>query len=860
MIDADCDGDTYVHLATNSSGSQWDRRVLQSGWVGEEWDGEWRTASKIVGGLYTAEIAVPFYDLDVGRDTTSTWKVNVCRNVRTPDSSAYTSIARRGGYNAPAQFLALSGIDVDFGRFMIAVEPVRTSLRFGDTKTRVTVSTGLTNQAGASTAVRAENWLVEPAGKVHIRTAPNLALDPAGRQPLSFGPYILENSGTYRNWVVLFDAATGRPLKMAKSSVKIECVPIAIRILEPFYRNTIFASQKLEKLVLAVDVGLEDAAMTQASLDLEVSTADGARTFAREPRRDLSAVTRFELAGATLPPEGDFAVRATLRDEHGRTLASTEEALTRLPYKKGEVWHGRDLVWRRDGEPVFPNGCWGGLLPERTPARNFRVFGTYPEHWTVTAPVPDKMKVWMVICESSQIPPLQGREPLSDAFLQDVRERVRFYRDDGDLLAWLLVDEPECSSIPAEKLRRVYEIVRAEDPYHPVWITCNSVAGVKLYADCADANVPHPYPPARPDVPINDLSKLLYVQRAHGEATYRRKPVGFMHQGFNYGEFVLASRMPSYYELRNETVLALAAGATFLCGFEASNVNLWYPEVSIGIDHLTREAAVLGRFVVAPTSPRRVTCADEDVVTLLKEDGDGHLHLFVSNAANTPRRLSVSVEGLGTRRMQVVSEGREVELRDGVVTDPFGAWESHVYTTATGNPGLKTVYEINSAIEAEYAGRRRPGNLAFQCWDEQSVAVTFSSRSGTYPPSPWHVCDGLRDPPQMHESGTYAWLHVWRDATPDESPDWLALTLKQPRRIRRMVVYTVGTCIRDYRLQVRSGEAWLDVARGENNEGELIEQAFEPVLTDQVRLFVTATHGPQVTVSEFEVYGGPPDG
>ena len=100
--------------------------------------------------------------------------------------------------------------------------------------------------------------------------------------------------------------------------------------------------------------------------------------------------------------------------------------------------------------------------PRRTPARNFSVYGTYPGEWIVTPPQAGKMNVYFVICETSQLPPLQGPNPLSKAFLQDIRERVRFYRDGSDVLAWMLVDEPECASISVQKLKRVYQIVREE--------------------------------------------------------------------------------------------------------------------------------------------------------------------------------------------------------------------------------------------------------------------------------------------------------------------------------------------------------------------------------------------------------------
>lgn len=849
MIDVNRDADTYIHLASNSSGSQFDRRVVQSGWIGENhWDGEWRTASQIGTNHYTVEMAIPFFNLGISKKTTSTWNINVCRNVRPP--GVYTSLAPGGAYNVPTKFPSLTGINADFSRYMLAVGPVRTSLQFVEKNTHVTVSVDVANQAATTNNVQAENWLVAPDGKVHVKTADRVALaagaaDAAGgKATLSFGPYVLDKSGTYANKVVLMDPATKRPILISMASVQIECVPIALRIVEPSYRNTIFASQNLKKVVLEVEVGLDEAARAGSSLEIAVTAPKGDKTFFERSVKGLSAVNRLEFEAAALPAEGRFPVRVVLKDNAGRELARTGQTLLKLPYKKGEVWVGRDRVFRRDGKPIFPNGGWGIM----TPARNFLLYGIFRER-IVKAPEPGKLKVWIVDSGADRSE-LQGAKPLSEVFIEDVRERIRFYRDDSDILAWVMPDEPDCANYPPEKLRKMYEVIREEDPYHPVWISNNSVEGVKNYANCADAAVPHPYPPAVPGIPIGDFSVLLHVQRAYLEHTGFIKPIGFMHQGFNYGEFVQGRRMPSYYELRNQNVLALAAGATFLMGFESSGQHTWNPEVRPGLDYLTEEMTVLGSLVVLPTSTRKVACADKDVITLLKEH-DGHFHLFVSNAKNASRRLSVSVDGLGSRRMQVISEGRSVTPTDGTITDSFQDWESHVYTTSSETSVLKTVQEISALIEAEYARRHKPGNIAFQRWDGQSVEISFSSRKGEYPPFPWHVCDGLTN--FLGESHGFG-LHTWCDGTPDKSPDWIALKFKKPHRVNRVVVSTVGKCLKDYTIQAWQGTTWVDVAQGKNNEAERIEHAFPATLTDQVRLYVTANHGPHVMISEIEVY------
>ena len=325
-----------------------------------------------------------------------------------------------------------------------------------------------------------------------------------------------------------------------------------------------------------------------------------------------------------------------------------------------------------------------------------------------------------------------------------------------------------------------------------------------------------------------------------------------MHQGFNYGEYVPGCRMPTYYELRNQNVLSLAGGGTFLMGFESSVLQTWYPEVTIGLDHMTREFAYLSRAVTAPTATNKVACASKDVVTLLKK-ADDDLFLFVSNASNDPRNLRVTVEGLGERKLNVISEGRSVMARGGVISDSFDTWETHIYTTSTDDPGLKTIREVTAIIEAEYAKRKKPGNLAFQRWSNESVDISFSSRAGTYPPEPWHVCDGVTD-----TSGyqiRFQHQHTWTDGTPNRSPDWLALRFKGPHRIRRVVVHTGGKSIKDYKIQVKRKADWVDVAQGRNAAGSKIDHTFAPVTTDLVRLLVTAANGPHAIVTEMEVYG-----
>ena len=89
----------------------------------------------------------------------------------------------------------------------------------------------------------------------------------------------------------------------------------------------------------------------------------------------------------------------------------------------------------------------------------------------------------------------------------------------------------------------------------------------------------------------------------------------------------------------------------------------------------------------------------------------------------------------------------------------------------------------------------------------------------------------------------------WRDKTIGQYPDWLAVKFPQPRQIDTVILRTFGEHvhgrnkegIRDYQLQYRtSGGNWTTLASVRNNTKEYLVHRFPPVITDQLRVQVTA--------------------
>jgi len=328
--------------------------------------------------------------------------------------------------------------------------------------------------------------------------------------------------------------------------------------------------------------------------------------------------------------------------------------------------------------------------------------------------------------------------------------------------------------------------------------------------------------------------------------------IAFMHQGFNYGDYgAVDQRVPNYMELRRQNLLVLTLGATGIMQYNRCVAQ--YPELYIGIPHLTEELAYLGKAVVAPTSELPVTVDHPKARSLLK-DVEGDLFLFVCHADMTPRELKVSVPGLGERAksLTVVSEDRSVAVAGDTFTDRFDTFGVHVYTTSTAKPDLPTVQAIRAEIAKANRARHKPGNLVFQQFEGQGVAVRASSNGGSKfrrgDATLWHVVDGVIATFDHYKS------LMWHDATPGRHPDWIEIRMPKAQRVGRVVVYPFEKSLKDYAVQVFVDGTWQDVDRVAGKSEDRIAHRFGPVTTDRIRLWVTATNTPLSQVNEIEVY------
>lgn len=839
MLDPTASRNDYVHMAVNASGSLADRACTQGGFVGDmSWDSTASAASVIGADFWSCEVAIPFACLGLSPQVGSTWRVNVCREKREP--AELSSLAEQGAFNLASRFVELSGVGVDFAPYCYDLGPPQTTTTMRDGKLELVLGVPLRNLTGKAGPRLLDGWLVSPSGQV---VSVGQTIDPAPGQSLTLplGPFVLSEQGDYACTVRVADPLTKRPLAFRQSRQPIQFVPIAIRLVAPWYRNCIFSTQNLKQVVADVELRLEETAYREAQLEVAVWREGVAKPLQTQTVRPVPASSRVSFEVAPLP-DGKLELRARLTDATGREVAATTCPLRKLPRQSGEVWLGQDLQWYVDGRPFLLTGAWN-----------------YPDDFVegYNAFTAERAEPGVRLLDTTLMNALHYKAKsleqrrLSDQDAELVRQHVLTMRQNPRLFAYYISDEPECSSTQAGALEDVYRVIAAEDPYHPVIISNDSMEGLRNYARCADINGLHPYPPPLRSLPHTDLTPVAgFIEGAvaYFAARPHKQTMAYLHQGFNYGDYgAVNHRIPTYQEFRNQNLLAIICGARGTIQFNRMVAH--YPELSIGMPYITRElAALAGVFASAPAPAEPRT--DSATARLLLKEHEGQLWLFACNADLTVREIAFEVPGMNGP-LGVVSEGRQIPAAGGRWRDRFGPFECRIYTTAKV-PDLPTVAAVTAEIAAANAARRKPGNLAYQEFEGDGVVVTASSsHAGKYQRPDnglWHVVDGVIDRTDHYRCLT------WQDTTENQGPDWLEIKLPQPNTIGRVVVCPFEQSLKDYRVQVFANGEWQDVATATDQKGDEATHRFAPVTSERVRLLVTATNGPAAKVTEVEVY------
>lgn len=284
-----------------------------------------------------------------------------------------------------------------------------------------------------------------------------------------------------------------------------------------------------------------------------------------------------------------------------------------------------------------------------------------------------------------------------------LKQIVDMFRDNPGMGYWKGADEPQWGKIPVANVQRAYEIIKQEDPNHPVWLVQaprGTVAQLKEYVDSYDIGGMDIYPvsvpmgshaPAMPNKTISlvgDFTKIMM------EVQENRKPLAMTLQIAWSGVAKLGKKLvfPTAMQERfmaYEAIIDGSRGLTFFGGQLPTTLN--ERDRALGWnwtfwDHvlgpLMKEIgnnSPLQPALVAPDAKLPIRCKGPGMEYLVRQTPDA-LYILACKRQGNPIQAEFSGLPNEITRGTVMFEGnRIISLNRGTFTDSFGPFDVHVY-------------------------------------------------------------------------------------------------------------------------------------------------------------------------------------
>jgi hypothetical protein len=457
-------------------------------------------------------------------------------------------------------------------------------------------------------------------------------------------------------------------------------------------------------------------------------------TFSGKPGRRI-----MRLPFETSLPSGNYRATVEIKSLRSDRNFTAAAVFVVLPYKYNEVKADRltgGLIV--NNRPFIPFGfyCYSPVyptLPEEEAVKGFNMISPYQK---ISPETFNERKAYMDRCAQLGIKVHYNLLSVSggggvaskiDGITEEQKKErlvseIKAFMDHPALLAWYISDEPNGHTMPPEKLREIYELVRKTDPWHPVSVVFMApFLSSRKYAAAADIIMADPYPV--PDQPVT-VEGNIAGQLSHefeGE-----KPVWMVPQAFGGGE--LWSREPTIQEIRSMTYQAIVNGARGIQYFVRQGLNL-FPKSSAAWNECGRMALEIAEITPWLLSdeeaiPVKVNSSNIMVTSAVH---DGQLLIIAVNKTNSPQKAYVRIMGTTTGTARVIFENRSLTVSGNTITDYLSSYGSQAYLVSITKP-VKPVlpYKDNMVKDPGFEDISSPG-LPASCyaWNGGDRGSTF---------------------------------------------------------------------------------------------------------------------------------------
>ena len=291
----------------------------------------------------------------------------------------------------------------------------------------------------------------------------------------------------------------------------------------------------------------------------------------------------------------------------------------------------------------------------------------------------------------------------SDAQATKLRAIINSFKNHPALGVWKGADEPEWGKTPLAPLLRARQIIREEDPDHPIVIiqaprgTVESLRNYDTTGDIMGVDIyPISYPPGTHSLLTNkDISLVGDHARIISQAVQGKQPFWMVLQISWSG--VLKSgktlRFPTFPQERFMTYDAIINGARGLFYFGGANEKSLSPrDEKLGwnwtfwkrvLDPVIEEIGTrspLYPALVAPDSMCPIKASGADGMEFCVREANGELFLLACQRGDKTEQVEFSGLPASIKSGGVLYEApRIVEVKHGKFTDWFAPLEVHVY-------------------------------------------------------------------------------------------------------------------------------------------------------------------------------------
>lgn len=693
FLSAGSDGKTYFHFLVNPLNArldQWNRASPKE--MVNTWDADWQTATRKEKSAWTVEMAIPWYNLgwDAG---TEKWRINFCRGKRTPPAEFSSWAFVKSNFHDTSKFGILTAPAKDLAAFKgLTIYDVAVPNYTVETDGYAYIVKGVLKNgrnAPRQLIVEAEDRPFNASG---ARAKANLDLPASGTVPFEFKLGI-PTLGDRRVSVRLMDAAApDQVLYMASRGPEI--FP---QLMKAYLDRNYYSFEKDLQAIAILNIP-KSAAKFTAKLEIKPKN--------EKPIVEQAAVTDPARVVIQLPtkkvPLGTHPATFTILDAKNNVVAKEDLVLRREkpaspPVR--EVKTDRDrMIALVDGKPFFPIGIygvppdkmkvlkeagfnctvfWGGqggmsFLDKKTPEERRAAFRQYLD----AAQAAELLVIeWPPNYASDSLSYADPKLPEKmDRFLKErLPEVIDAQKDHPALLAYYSLDEPGGDAYLRGAVAEESRITTEHDPYHPNYVLfCVAISEWPESIDIAGLDF---YPRFGQDrVYICIKGAWSAVKSA------RRLRVPTWHVPLCETSSATVRGGITGAEQRAQLYLALIGGVNGIVYW------VWPPRYADNWRELQKLAKEVNAMYPALTTaiPDQATVFEpremEDTVqAAARVTEDGKTYLLTCNASPIPCQATFKLAGNLKGPAEVLFENRKVKIKDGVITDKFDSYGTHVY-------------------------------------------------------------------------------------------------------------------------------------------------------------------------------------